>query len=97
MEQMTFEEQLLLAHQGDADAQNNVGCCYMDGTGTKQNNEKAFGWFVKAVDQGHDFALLNLGEMYEKIDIKKSIEYYQLAADKGCDIAVDQLNRLKNN
>lgn len=52
MEQATFEKQLLLAHQGDANAQKNLGVMYDNGDGVKQDKQQAFEWFLKAAEQG---------------------------------------------
>lgn len=52
------------AEQGNAAAQNNLGCCYDSGQGVEQNYIEAVQWFMKAVEQGDAFAQCNLGFCY---------------------------------
>ena len=54
----------LLAQQGDALAQNNLGVMYENGQGVAQNHQQAFTWFQRAANQGDDDAQYNLGVMY---------------------------------
>lgn len=52
------------AEQGNAAAQNNLGCCYKSGQGVEQNYIEAVQWYMKAVEQGDAFAQCNLGFCY---------------------------------
>ena len=45
-------------------AQNNLGWCYLNGKGVKQDKEKAVELFRKAADQGDAMAQFNLGLSY---------------------------------
>jgi len=54
----------LLAGQGHAIAQNNLGVMYRDGQGTPQNYKEAIKWFYEAAEQGSADAQLGLGLMY---------------------------------
>ena len=49
------------AEQGNADAQNNLGCMYQNGLGVEQDDAKAMEWYQKAAEQGHTAAQSNLG------------------------------------
>ena len=44
------------AEQGYAEAQNNLGVCYMNGIGVSKNNDEAVKWFRQAARQGHAYA-----------------------------------------
>lgn len=45
---MTAKELEVLAEQGDAEAQFNLGLCYYNGTGIEQDYKKTVKWFLKA-------------------------------------------------
>jgi TPR repeat protein len=55
-----------LAEQGDADAQNNLGLMYDNGTGVLQDYKTAVKWYRLAAKQGDASAQNNLGTMYDK-------------------------------
>ena len=54
----------LLAGQGDADSQNDVGHFYETGRGVTQNYAEAAHWYRLAADQGNAEAQNNLGSLY---------------------------------
>ena len=56
----------LLASQGDADSQNDVGHMYETGRGVVQNDAEAAKWYRLAADQGNATAQNNLGTLYAK-------------------------------
>lgn len=56
----------LLASQGDADSQNDVGHMYETGRGVQQNYAEAARWYRLAADQGNAEAQNNLGSLYAK-------------------------------
>lgn len=56
----------LLASQGDADSQNDVGHMYETGRGVAQNYGEAAKWYRLAADQGNAEAQNNLGALYAK-------------------------------
>ena len=41
------------AEEGDADAQCELGGCYLNGRGVEDDEKKAIEWFEKAAEQGH--------------------------------------------
>ena len=43
-----------------ADAQSNLGFCYITGQGVPQNTVQAIYWWKKAAEQGHQNAIKNL-------------------------------------
>lgn len=45
---LTTKELEVLAEQGDAEAQFNLGLCYYNGTGIEQDYKKTVKWFLKA-------------------------------------------------
>ncbi|MGY8790049.1 MAG: tetratricopeptide repeat protein [Pseudomonadales bacterium] len=61
-----FEETKLLAEQGDATAQNNLGLMYANGEGVPENDVEAVKLYRLAAEQGYAPAQNNLGVMYEK-------------------------------
>ena len=44
------------AEQGDAEAQNNLGRCYVKGDGVEKDEKEAAEWLRKAADQGFELA-----------------------------------------
>lgn len=70
---VTIEETLMLAEQGDMQAQFNMGLTHYNGiekgdgkgyTLITRGYEKAVDWFTKAAEQGHADAQNNLGLLY---------------------------------
>ncbi|MDB9968879.1 hypothetical protein OAE08_04335 [Gammaproteobacteria bacterium] len=57
--QLDFEETKLLAEQGNAPAQTNLGLMYGNGRGVSENDVEAYVWFSVAVAQGHENARRN--------------------------------------
>lgn len=47
-----MEELINKAEDGDAEARYQLGLAYYNGDGIKQNNNKAYYWFQKAIEQG---------------------------------------------
>ena len=91
------------AEKGNTDALFELGICYLSGDGVHYNEKKGLNLLQKAADLGEDEALLYMGNYYigpdlsvvdiegSKEDIKKGIEYYQKAAEKGNPIAQEKL------
>ena len=50
--QLSVDELLQTAEQGDPKSQCALGECYVKGDGVQQDYDKAFKWFRKAADQG---------------------------------------------
>ena len=84
----TFEETMVLAEQGNVDAQYNLALCYMNGEGVTQNCKKALEWYTKAAKQGDSWAQTNLGYCYYygngvRKSYKKAVEWFTKAAEQG--------------
>ena len=78
----------VLAEQGDAEAQFNLGARYASGRGVAEDETEAVRWFRLAADQGHITAQLNLGARYAvgrgvPEDDAESVRWLRLAADQG--------------
>ncbi|MBR5681173.1 MAG: sel1 repeat family protein, partial [Clostridia bacterium] len=54
------------AEQGDAEAQNDLGHCYVIGDGVEKDEKEAVKWFRKAAEQGVAGAQFNLAQCYER-------------------------------
>ena len=83
-----FEAQEVLADQGNAKAQYNLGLMYDLGKGVPEDDKKAVEWYRLAADQGNAKAQDNLGLMYDlgegvPEDDKEAVKWYRLAADQG--------------
>ena len=63
-----ISEYIKLAEQGDAEAQHNLGLCYINGYGVQQSYEEAAKWFRKAAEQGNASAQYDLGLCYDNGD-----------------------------
>ena len=90
-----FERYYIVARQGDANAQYELGGCYLDGLGVEQDESLAFKWFREAADQGHAAAQNMLGRCYKagwgvETDTPTAVEWYRKAADQG--LAAAQYN-----
>jgi TPR repeat protein len=86
------DEDMSLAKEGDAAAQERLGLRYLNAKDFKE----AFKWYQKAADQGNVGAQNNLGSMYNlgegvEQDFKEAVKWYQKAADQGDAIAQDNL------
>jgi S1-C subfamily serine protease len=53
------------AEQGNADAQNKLGCCYAEGRGLKKEPVEAAKWYRRAAEQGNAPAQYNLAVCYQ--------------------------------
>jgi TPR repeat protein len=77
-----------LAHQGNADAQVNLGIMYGSGQGVPQDYAAAAGWFRKAAEQGNANGQYNLGIIYDKgqgvpQDYAAAAGWFRKAAEQG--------------
>ena len=78
----------LLAEQGDAGAQFNLGNMYDQGKGVPQDYAEAVRWYRLAAEQDYADAQFNLGNMYSKGEgapqnYAEAVRWYQLAAEQG--------------
>ena len=92
----------LLAEQGDADAQSNLGRMYDTGKGVPKDYAVAASWYSKAAEQGHAAAQANLGFMYDtgqgvRQDYAKAVEWCQKAAEQGHVVAQTFLGFMYDN
>lgn len=76
------------AQQGDADAQNNLGNCYLCGNGVQQDYQKAVSWFRMAAAQENAEAQNNLGNCYYyghgvNQDFTEAVRWYRKASVNG--------------
>ena len=75
----------VLAEQGDAEAQNNLGKCYRDGIGVSQDYAEAAKWFQRSAEQGNADAQNNLGARYHTgtgvpLSHSEAVKWYRLLA-----------------
>jgi TPR repeat protein len=78
----------ILAENGDAKAQNNLGYMYLKGIGVEINHRKAFNWYRKAAMQDVAEAQHSLGYIYtEGLGTEAvpalALKWYRLAAEQG--------------
>ncbi len=83
-----FHEWRLLAKDGLAAAQYNLGVMYQKGQGVPQDYKTAVKWYRLAAEQGYACAQYNLGVMYQKglgvpQNYKTAVKWYRLAAEQG--------------
>ena len=83
-----FEAQEVLADQGNAKAQDNLGLMYDLGEGVPEDDKEAVKWYRLAADQGDASGQFKLGVKYgtgEGVpeDDKEAVKWYRLAADQG--------------
>ena len=89
LSQLTFTELVLLAEQGDAQAQCELGKMRWDGTeNLAKDRVKSVKWMCKAAEQGLAEAQNILGEMYAKgdgvtKDLEKAFKWFGKAAEQG--------------
>lgn len=75
-----------MADQGDAKSQNALGSLYAHGKGVKQDYEKAYTYFKKAMSKNVPEAINSIEFMYFngfyfERDLKKVCEYYEKSAN----------------
>ena len=76
---------------GNAEAMNEVGCAYLEGSGVEQNVEKGIDWLKQGAYQGNANAAENLASIYQSgnYGIKRNQElcltYWKLGAENGSD------------
>ena len=83
-----LREWKLLAEQGNASAQNNLGVMYENGEGVARDDKTAAEWYTRAAEQGNADAQNNLGVMYDNgkgvpQDDKVAAQWYTRAAEQG--------------
>src|SRR5512147_1351128 len=83
-----LREWRLLAEQGDALAQYNLGVLYRKGRGVPQDDVQARQWYAKAALQRQPQAQYHLGTLYFNgdgvpKDYQQALRWFRLAADQG--------------
>ena len=76
------------AEQGDAEAQNKLGVCYVMGEGVPVDKAEAAKWYRKAAEQRHAKGQYNLGMCYDygvgvPVDKTEAAKWYRRAARRG--------------
>ncbi|MBR5640374.1 MAG: sel1 repeat family protein [Muribaculaceae bacterium] len=81
------------AKKGDAEAQYQLGNCYLNGYDVDKDDKQAVYWFTKAAKQGHPQAQCDLAVCYANgegvdVDEQKMVYWYQKAADQDDPVAL---------
>lgn len=97
-----LEQLKLLASQGNADAQFNLGWMYADGRGVAKDDAQAVHWFRLAADQRYAPAQNSLGWWLMEgrgvaRDYDKAVHLFRLAVDQGNANAQDSLGWMYQN
>jgi len=98
----SFEKTKLLAEQGNATAQTNLGFMYDFGEGVPENDAEAVKWYRLAAEQGDVTAQFNLGVTYDNgrgvpENDAEAVKWYRLAAEQGYDLAQFNLGAMYDN
>ncbi len=96
-----LKEWRLLANQGHATAQFNLGLMYDYGKGVPQDYQEAAKWYRPVAEQGYTAAQNNLGSIYEHgkgvaQDYAEAMKWFRLSADQGYAAAQDNLGVMYN-
>jgi uncharacterized protein len=96
---IALREFRLLADQGHAVAQYDLGLMYFNGQGVQRDFTEAVKWFRLAADKGHAGAKSNLGAMYLSgqgvpQNVAEAVRLYRLAAGQGYAIAQHNLGAM---
>ena len=76
------------AHQGNREAQFNMGVVYFEGHGVRKSLDEALAWFRKAANSGHPTAMFNLGVAYWEgrglsLNFSQAVDWWERAAESG--------------
>ena len=76
------------ANLGHAEAQNQLGFCFVEGLGVKPDSAEAVKWWRKAAEQGNASAQFNLGVRYYigdgvKQDKSEAAKWWRKASEQG--------------
>lgn len=73
-----------LADAGHASAQNNLGAMYEGGVGVGASADKALYWYKRAIKNGSEASIYNVGDLYRKIGkIALAKKWFEKAAVLG--------------
>lgn len=83
-----LRELRMLAEQGNAEAQLELGLMYQRGKGVPEDNTEAVKWYRKAAEQGNTLAQTLLGFMHAEgrgvpEDDTEAVKWYRRAAEQG--------------
>lgn len=72
----------------DAVAMNELGRCYLNGTGVDKSDAEALAWFKRSAEAGNVIAVRNVGVVYFFTDTElknptEGVRWFQKAADQG--------------
>ena len=87
--------------KGSVIAITNLGWMYGNGKGVTQDYEKTIELYKQAADAGEDYAMNNLGRIYEygergqEINLEEALKWYKLAAEKNHDGAQESVERVE--
>jgi hypothetical protein len=84
---------------GVAEAQRNIGYLYRDGEGVAQDAQEAFGWFMKAAENGDSASQCEVAKAYNTgigvlQDNQKAFNWYQKAAYQGNKLAQQKVGSI---
>lgn len=84
-----LQEWLPLAEQGDANAQYNLAELYKKGQGVPQDRVQASIWYRLSAEQGHPFAIFQLGsDAVLEGDLITGLMWFLVAAGSGIEEAI---------
>jgi TPR repeat protein len=97
-----FQEMMLLAKEGDPEAQYKIGSFYLQGELVVKDNAEGVKWIRKAAEQGHREAQSSLAGQYFgtqpiETDSKESPKWYYIAAMQGDSNAASLLGYMYYN
>ena len=86
----------MIAEEGNAEAQNMLGMCYLKGQGVTKDYTEAVKWFRKAAEQGNTSAQDNLGYCFYygkgvTENYTEAVKWFRKAAEQGDASAQDNL------
>lgn len=98
-DEISYDEYLRAAEQGDAKAQTMLGSMYEKGQGISKDYQEAFKWYLKAAEQNDAEAQFRLGSMYEDDrgvaqNDKEAFKWYLKAAKQGDADAKDKIFKI---
>ena len=84
------------AEVGNAEAQFNLGVCYLTGAGVAIDMRETIKWYARAAEAGNMMAQYNLGCFYRdgkgvEVDLHKAFKWFKRAAEAGHASSQDSL------
>ncbi|MCL2074409.1 MAG: KilA-N domain-containing protein [Marinilabiliaceae bacterium] len=79
--------ELMLANQGNIEAQYEVSLLYRDGTGIVKNEDEALKWLLRAAENGYADADVFVGGIYvEQQNYSEALKYFRRAESNGLNV-----------